>query len=844
MAVEVQAARQRIIRRPRLTSILDESRAQVRMLIAPAGYGKTTLARQWLGESERRDVWYRGGPASADVAALAAGISEAASELIPDAGKRMRDRLRATGHPEEDVDILAELFAEDVQTWPNDGWLAIDDYHFAIDSAASERFVDLLTQHTPIQMLITSRRRPSWATARRILYGEILEIDRRALAMEDTEARAVLGPNHPHANEIVPRVQGWPAVLGLAALSDGLPGKERAVPSALYDYFAQELLEGLQPSSQSALTELAVFPGLTHDLARRFLGARAATTLADGAKVGALSTGEEGVEFHPLLREFLVARLAEGGAVQVGRAADRAVRILLSARRWDEAFEVLSTLARHQLIPELVAAALDDLLQEGRTQTILQWLDAAHTHEFVDSATDLAEAELAFRQGDWAKAEAMALAAAEGRAHKTLKTRALIRAGHAARLDSRDEAALTWFRQARTTARSDVDLFEALVGEYFAVLELGADEEVSEVVTQLDRVVARRPEMAVRRAMAELVRATRLGGITEALELARVTLPLLSRVKDPLVRSSFLNGCAHLSALSCRYVEALELSSEQLAFTNDYRLDFVVPPTRLVRALAYSGLREFSQALDEIRVARDHPHGRKDLHIAQWSAALRARIALDQGDFESALDHTVQHGVRRGAGPVRSELLAYGYLAAACLKDLDRGVRLSRELESVRGLGVEARALVPCARAIGAIAEDAPSASQAASLAFDAIERTGAYDCFITAVRASPDLLFSVIAVTGEREKVARLLQESNDRRLARLAEVPHDGRRRGPLGALTPREIEVARLIASGHSNRVIGDELFISEATVKVHVRHILEKLGAKTRAEIAARTTATDL
>ncbi len=77
MATAVAAARRRIIRRPRLTSMLDESTARIRMLIAPAGYGKTTLAREWLGEDERRDVWYRGGPASADVAALAAGIAEA-----------------------------------------------------------------------------------------------------------------------------------------------------------------------------------------------------------------------------------------------------------------------------------------------------------------------------------------------------------------------------------------------------------------------------------------------------------------------------------------------------------------------------------------------------------------------------------------------------------------------------------------------------------------------------------------------------------------------------------------------------------------------------------------------
>jgi LuxR family transcriptional regulator, maltose regulon positive regulatory protein len=66
MGTEVVATRRRIIRRPRLTKLLDESPARIKLLIAPAGYGKTTLAQEWLSEPERQDVWYRGGPAAAD----------------------------------------------------------------------------------------------------------------------------------------------------------------------------------------------------------------------------------------------------------------------------------------------------------------------------------------------------------------------------------------------------------------------------------------------------------------------------------------------------------------------------------------------------------------------------------------------------------------------------------------------------------------------------------------------------------------------------------------------------------------------------------------------------------
>ena len=58
---------------------------------------------------------------------------------------------------------------------------------------------------------------------------------------------------------------------------------------------------------------------------------------------------------------------------------------------------------------------------------------------------------------------------------------------------------------------------------------------------------------------------------------------------------------------------------------------------------------------------------------------------------------------------------------------------------------------------------------------------------------------------------------------------------------SLTAREVETLRLVAAGNRNRDIGGILSISEDTVKVHVKHIMEKLGAADRTEavvIAAR------
>ncbi|HJW60122.1 MAG TPA: response regulator transcription factor, partial [Actinomycetota bacterium] len=56
-------------------------------------------------------------------------------------------------------------------------------------------------------------------------------------------------------------------------------------------------------------------------------------------------------------------------------------------------------------------------------------------------------------------------------------------------------------------------------------------------------------------------------------------------------------------------------------------------------------------------------------------------------------------------------------------------------------------------------------------------------------------------------------------------------------LAGLTPRELEVLRLLVEGRSNRQIGEQLFISDKTASVHVTNLLSKLGVHSRLEAAA-------
>ncbi len=90
-----------------------------------------------------------------------------------------------------------------------------------------------------------------------------------------------------------------------------------------------------------------------------------------------------------------------------------------------------------------------------------------------------------------------------------------------------------------------------------------------------------------------------------------------------------------------------------------------------------------------------------------------------------------------------------------------------------------------------------------------------------------------------EKIKQATLGKMAISERLTEILAValrkPGD-RESDPSASLTSREYEILTRIAEGHSNKVIARDLNISDGTVKVHVKHILKKMGMKSRVEAA--------
>jgi DNA-binding CsgD family transcriptional regulator len=827
----VEAARRYIIKRPRLTRLLDKANARVLMLIAPAGFGKTTLAREWAGD--RTHVWYQGTSATADVAALAAGLSEVVSELIPDAGSRMIHRMRATGTPEEDVDVLAELFAEDLTEWPEDAWLVFDDYQFAMEAKAPERFIEVLLRDAPVRLLLTSRKRPSWASARRLLYGEVYELGRTELAMDHDEAASVLAhrKDAPAAG-LVALAEGWPAVIGLAALTDDFELPEGSLPDTLYDYFAEELYQAASSEVQRGLCLLALAPSLGRDVAELLLGKETKAVVAEAIRLGFLTSPRQDIlELHPLLRAFLDARLrvAEDETEQL--AAELALHFA-AHYRWDDAFALSDRFFSEEVFVQLFEAALPAVLRDARLPTLSHLLKRAQREDVDAAIVDLAEAELAFRLGQRRKAEALALQAARrfGPEHG-LASHCFYLAGTSAHVDLRHQDALRHHQRARDAADSPAAARDATWGQLLAVSDMGGGDS-SVLLEALVSANDGTPESEVRLAGARHMAQIAVGDVSSAIADLEPASHLLPRVQDPLVRSSFKHTYAQALVWAARYAEARSVAEDCLRDASASRLAFVVARAERLKAMAEIGLRRFARASSLLDRIEGRVAAAPDPFLAAEVRILRLRMLIALALPEKAMEVSFNDAGSASTAEY-AEYLASMSLALACAGRQKRAPELAREAEDLMP-SIEVRVLRACSAAVSSLALEEPERDIKAIAAFDIALSTGNVDCFVSAYRGYPRLL-TPLAETAYRPALEQILLSSQDTALARSLGLP-TVRSPGNASRLSPREQEVAALLTQGLTNRQIASKLFVSEATVKVHVRHVLEKLGVRTRTEAA--------
>jgi LuxR family transcriptional regulator, maltose regulon positive regulatory protein len=828
----------RHIRRPRLTNILDASTAQAIAIVAPAGYGKTTLAAEWL-QGRDASIWYRAQEASADVATFSMGLAEAIEEVIPRAGARVRQRLRVSEVPNRQARILAELLAEDIETWPKSSWLVVDDYHLVSGSDAVERFVDSLLTLSPIQLLATSRTRPKWASARRLLYGQILEIDRDMLAMTPQEARGVLDPSSDkRLNWILDRAEGWPALVGLASLVTTAEAPVDSVSGALYRYFAEEVLRGKSEPSKRVLLQLACLPQLNESYLSE-LKIPPDTLNLVMQEQPSVSTDLGGPRrVHPLLREFLIRRFSEEDPVGYEALHAKLISRARDLAEWADAYELALRVNDLETAADITCDAGTSYLEAGRHETLDRWL--TRCAPVLASRPDglLLHAETLLRLGRLNEAYGLACEVIEAFPQCPPVSRAWRLRGRASYWLAENERALREYRASLDLADDHVERQEALWGAFLAAQQLNL-ESASDYLYEIEQLSSLDPSMRLRLAVGRSVSGQRLGTFRGSHDVMEANAGFLSRTADPETQSSFLAHWAYIEISRARYEHAQELATRAIESARLLRLGLPVHSCLACQALAEGGLRKFGSATRVLAEMKRLQSEDEDPSVQLQTQIVSLKLRISRGS--SLEGWSAQSPVDRSE-PAAGEFLALQALAASIQGDRATTASL---VEHGRALSGTAECILYAQFAELIIELAALSERKASQRLTEGVTAAADRDCldaFVLAYRGAPILLELAAMSPDVVETTLEVLSRARDHVLAAragLSPVLTEPLHR----VLTRRELEVFRLVSEGLSNAEIAERLVVSHSTAKVHVHNIIKKLGARNRMDAILRFGSTE-
>jgi LuxR family transcriptional regulator, maltose regulon positive regulatory protein len=805
--------------------MLDQCDARVILLLAPAGYGKTTLARQWA-KTLSGAIWVSLTPAHRDVVTFAEDVAAGIDALGGDASKFIGEYVRARSNPQRAARDIGRALTKHLES-THAQWLVIDDYQELGDASEVEELISVLQERLAIRFLVASRLRPGWATARRLIYREVFEIGRDELAMTLDECRPLIS-RRPQLAEIARLSKGWPAVVSLAMAVD-IPSPPRTtLPAALHKYLADELFHTAPPALRSDLLSMS----LLADLSRSSLGMRfgsRASDVIDAAREQGFVAESDAPELHPLLREFLLEKLLDEPDAEA-RIRD-AVAVSLRSQHWDRAAELVLRFNLLDLVEPTLEAAFKPLVRSGRLATLSTFArHASSAPTFPPPAVNVVEAELAQRDGQHQLAIDIAqrVRIQLPRDH-VLKSRADGIIGHSSFLLAKFEQAEGAFTRAFESASDERDETEALHGLALAKI-FGERPGAAMALEALAERRHRSPTDLVRYATADIAWQRYSQGLNHLrTQEALLALPL---VDDPRARTAFTYAVASALAQRTDYEDAQAWLDQFSEDAEAFGLEFTLPYALWTAAQVSLGRRRFAATERSLQQLEDIAEHRGDEHHKLNANILRARLLLQTGKPDDAID-----AVRvEPPGPVipswRGEFLGTRALALSCVGHVADALEAATQAENAT-TSCEVHALTNIARALNTF-QTYPSA---ASDTVRAAAETGIWDPVVTALRAVPAFADAAAKEASSRPLLAQLYRRSNDMALARRAGLRSRGRGT-PTQLLSPREVEVLGLIARGLRNREIAKALFIAESTTKVHVRHVFEKLGVRSRAEAVAR------
>jgi len=885
--------RSRAVPRPRLVEGLRgglQSGRKLTLISAPAGFGKTTLLSEWIADAQRRDPHVRVGWLSLDendndpsrfltylVSALQRADPAIGSETLPLPLPSFEPALTAL------INDVAQSAYEII--------LVLDDFQLIEEKTIRDALVFLL-DHLPsnLHLAIASRSDPLLPVARLRAGGELTELRAADLRFTPDEAAAFLGRMVDldlSADDIAAletRTEGWIAGLQLAALSmrersdvsgfiQGFTGSNRFV----IDYLAEEVLQRQPDHVREFLLRTAILERLSGPLCDAVTGQTGSSEVLESLErdnlfVVPLDDRRHWYRYHHLFADVLRARLLRD-------RPDRVSDLHSLASEWHEQNDLPEDAVTHALAAadfgraaRVIEGAIPAVRKSRQDATLLRWLTLL-PEEVIDRRPVLGvyRAWSSLASGDVESVEprlrvaesALAATTDDGTpAHDSV-------AGEELRMLP---VTIAVYRAAVAQARGDV----AGIKEHAQrALELAEPDD------HLGRGAAAGFLGLASWATGDLEAGVRAFG--EARTSLRLAGNLADVLATTLVLADMLVPQGRLREAQRSYEQALKLAAEQGE-----------PPPQSTADL-HVGISELLREQGELPAAAEHlaasealgEHASSNENRHRWFVAM-ARIRQAEGHFDSALDllSTAERLYLRGFFPEVRPIAAMkariwieqGRLADALAWVNGQGLSAADDLSYLREFGhiTLVRLLIAEHRAdprdrsieaatgmLGRLLAAAEAGGRTGSaieilvlqsLASEAQGHTplGLQPLQRALALAEPEGYLRIFADEGAPMTAllsaaadAGILPDYVQRLRQAMRQTTGDGvSLSGIPDALSDRELQVLRLLATELSGPEIARELYVSLNTLRTHTRHIFGKLDVNSRPAAVLRAAALGL
>ncbi|WP_321954542.1 LuxR C-terminal-related transcriptional regulator [Paraburkholderia bannensis] len=854
-----------VVRRALVDSIANAHALQtVRLVLirAAAGYGKTTLLQQYAAHCRDQCIdiaWLRLDVADNDLDRFLLHLDAA----LPGP--------RSTHDADGIIERPLAILLDDLETVENENVL---------------RFVHTLIDALPPGTLLIAATRvtPELGISRLRTRGALLDIQASTLRFTVAETGTLIGAVIGAQSELTLGdadlaalhrcTEGWAAALYLAALSLRThpdPGAFIAAFSGahpeLADYLAEEVLARQSDACRAFLLDTGVLPHFPAVLCDALTGrgdARERIDELERANLFLVPLDDERkvYRYHRLFASFLQHRLRTAQPRREAELHTLAAHWYLAAKRPVHAIDHWLDAGEPQRALEQIAAHARTLMGAGRIRLMMGWLDR------IDANLIAAQPQVGLT---WAwvlllnRRYADALRATQnldGHGNAALEAQVLRAVLHAltGQMDACIETGAALLEQLPERATfAGYSLCNALAFSYVCTHRYDMARNV------LSRALSRAPDhpFSVMRTMAETIE-----GIIDLLQgrpgmaLARLDTALASaraerRRTSASVGSEGIGG----GLTSMDSARALVLYERNELDAMQRLLDDTLPrarsagttdaliATHLLAARAAHIAGDVDQWLRLL--AELEQRGRAIASGRSVSAAWleRARVATLEGRLEAAEQAL-------GVAELDAQWARTGYAWHATEIECPVVVRARLDIARHRHTRAEAALRVALDAALAqqrywraiklrillSLAIAGRGARDAALDELAQALRLASHEGFVRAFLDEGAALLALVGALAERGATAMRAAGVAPEFVAQLvdvvaAEAPSAHEPAAPAHTLSARELDVLRMLPAGDRNRVIAEKLFVSELTVKAHLRKINAKLGAQNRTQAVA-------